>query len=123
VAAAGALALLLILFRTISTPIDTGGVSGIDVTRKIGLWIGLLAAAALTYGGWRAMQDGPAPLRGPTGGGTPASPTASTTAMPAGGGAAPAAPADPVPGSTAPQTPPGLVGDPPAEGGTTPPGV
>src|SRR6476619_2129036 len=31
VAAAGGLALLLVLFRTIVTPIDTGGVDGIDV--------------------------------------------------------------------------------------------
>src|SRR4051812_43838950 len=54
---AGGVALLLILFRTISTPIDTHGVDGIDVTRKIGLWIGLLSAAALTYGGWRASQE------------------------------------------------------------------
>jgi hypothetical protein len=141
IAVAGGIALLLILFRTISTPVDTGGVDGIDVTRKIGLWIGLLSAAALTYGGWRAMQDAPATFGsgpgGGGGGGTPAaSPTAPTSTMPAGGGGAaappagggaaapPAAPAsDPVPGSTAGETPPGLAGEPPASGGTTPPGI
>src|SRR3954447_20797713 len=51
---AGAIALLLILFRTIDTPGDVP--SGVDITRKFGLWLGLLSAAALTYGGWRAMQ-------------------------------------------------------------------
>lgn len=91
-AIAGGIALLLILFRTISTPVDTGGVEGIDVTRKIGLWIGLLSAAAMAYGGWRAMQDSGARLSdlssgggGGAGAGT-ASPTAPTTQMPAGGG-------------------------------------
>jgi hypothetical protein len=136
IAIAGGLALLLILFRTISTPVDTHGVSGIDVTRKIGLWIGLLSAAAITYGGWRAMQEsgasfsdlggGTSPAAGPP----PASPAAPTTPMPAGEPPAagapppPAPPApDPVPGSTAPETPPGLAGEPPASGGTTPPGI
>lgn len=130
VAAAGGLALLLVLFRAIVTPIDTGGVEGIDVTRKFGLLVGLLSAAGVAYGGWRAMQDAGQSFGslGSPGGGTPAtpSPTAPTSTMPAGGGAAapPAAPAsDPVPGETAPQTPPGLAGEPPAGGGTSPPGI
>jgi hypothetical protein len=134
IAIAGGLALLLILFRTISAPIDTNGAPGIDVTRKIGLWIGLLSAAAITYGGWRAMQESGASF-GDLGGGArpaggtppPPSPTAPTTPMPASEPPAPAAsppPApDPVPGSTAPETPPGLAGEPPASGGTTPPGI
>src|SRR4051794_951676 len=46
---AGVFALILIIFRIIDTPVDTHGVNGIDVTRKIGVWIGLLAAAGLTY--------------------------------------------------------------------------
>ena len=162
---AGGIALLLILYRIIDTPVDTGGVNGIDVTRKIGVWLGLLAAAALTYGGWRAMQEagtsfggggvGAAPA---TGGAAAAGSTAPTTTMPANdpgvpGGAAgvspgkegPGAPhpgtstggpgeegtappaasaaADPVPGQTAPQTPPGIAGEPPAEGGTQTPGL
>ena len=133
IAIAGGLALLLILFRTISTPVDTHGVSGIDVTRKIGLWIGLLSVAAITYGGWRAMQESGASfgdLGGgakPAGGTPPASPAAPTTPMPASepptGGTPPPPAPDPVPGSTAPTTPPGLAGEPPASGGTTPPGI
>jgi hypothetical protein len=133
IAIAGGLALLLILFRTIVTPVDTNGVDGIDVTRKIGLWIGLLSAAAITYGGWRAMQESGASF-GDLGGGTkpaagtpPASAAAPTTPIaadepPAGGTPPPPAP-DPVPGSTGPTTPPGIAGEPPASGGTTPPGI
>jgi hypothetical protein len=161
VAAAGGLALVLVLFRAIVTPIDTGGVDGIDVTRKFGLLIGLLSAAGVAYGGWRAMQDGGHSFGSAGGPGAPAtSGTAPTTTMPPGGSpgvpgggaagvgeekAGPGAPhpgtstggpggddttppaasgaPDPVPGQTAPQTPPGIPGDPPAGGGTTPPGI
>lgn len=142
---AGGVALVLILFRTISTPVDTHGISGIDVSRKIGLWIGLLSAAAITYGGWRAQQEtdggvsygggGGAAPAGPPAGTAPTTPMAPTgqptTPAPAEPAAAPpsepaaAAPvADPVPGETAGQTPPGLAGDPPPAGEETkPPGV
>ena len=147
---AGAIALLLIIFRIIDTPVDTQGVDAIDVERKIGVWIGLLAAAALTYGGWRAMQDSGASfddLKGGRGGTPAASASAPTSTMPAndpGAGAAkegpgaphpgtstgapgqsgggptpPAAGADPVPGQTAGQNPPGIAGEPPREGGGT----
>lgn len=51
VAGAGALAVLLILFRLLNTPY------GFD--REIGVFIGLLAAAGITYGGWLMMQDEP----------------------------------------------------------------
>ena len=173
VTVAGAAAVLLILFRIIDTPVDTNGVEGIDVSRKIGIWLGLLAAAAVAYGGWRAMQEsdvsfgdlgrGSAGAAGDTAaGGDAAAPTsaASTAQMPTegsvgvpGGGAAdvapgeegpgaphpgtstgapaeereappPAAPdADPVPGETGGQTPPGLAGEPRPGRGTEPPGV
>jgi hypothetical protein len=130
---AGAVALLLIIFRTISTPVDTHGVDGIDVTRKIGLWIGLLSAAAMTYGGWRAMQESGATFgdlgagsgRAGTGAGaTPAaSPNAPTTTMPAGepgapGGGAAGGPAGKEgPGAPHPGTSTGAPGD---EGGGPP---
>jgi hypothetical protein len=162
VTGAGGLALLLILYRTIDTPVDTHGVNGIDVTRKFGLWLGLLSAAAITYGGWRAMQESGASFGSVTSAGgraDAAGPAAPTTPMPAadpgvpGGGAAgvspgkegPGAPhpgtstgapgeegggpppaaatADPIPGQTAPETPPGLAGEPPADRGTQPPGL
>jgi hypothetical protein len=59
----GALSVLLIVIRIISPPdLASGGVHvsdvpGADVTRKIGVWLGLIAAAGVTYGGWRAMQE------------------------------------------------------------------
>src|SRR5436190_2346832 len=145
---AGGIALLLILFRTIDTPVDTHGVKGIDVSRGFGLWLGLLSAAALTYGGWRAMQESGASFGDLGGGGGGAGATAPTTPMAPtptddlpgkegpgvpnpgtstgapgdkGGGPPPAASAgDPVPGQTAGETPPGLAGEPPAGEGTHP---
>jgi hypothetical protein len=120
VAGAGGLALLLILFRIIDTPIDTHGVNGIDVTRKIGVWLGLLAAAGITYGGWRAMQEGPAATstRPGAAGGASADPTAPTTAMPAddtpgvpGGGAAGVSPGKEGPGAPHPGTSTGAPGE------------
>jgi hypothetical protein len=51
----GILAVVLILFRIIDPPGDVP--SGVDVTRKVGVFLGLLAALGVTYGGWRSMQD------------------------------------------------------------------
>jgi hypothetical protein len=67
VAAAGGLAVLLILFRLIDTP---GGDTseGIEVGRKIGAFLGLLAAGGVAFGGYTAMQEeapGRAPPRAP----------------------------------------------------------
>jgi hypothetical protein len=150
VTVAGAIAVLLILFRLIAQPFDVP--DQVDVTRSFGIWLGLLSAAGITYGGWRAMQESGASF-----GGSDAAP-APTTPMPAGdpgvpgGGSAgvspgkegpgaphpgtstggpgdtgdaqpPPAAADPVPGQTAPETPPGLAGEPPADRGTQPPGL
>ena len=143
VAIAGAVALLLIIFRIIDSPVDTGGVEGVDATRKIGVWIGLLAAAAITYGGWRAMQETGASLGGPgartssteptvqSPAATPSAGTAgtSTGAPPAApGGAAGGTPPPPPSGPPAADPPaggptPGLSGDPDTPGGTTPPGI
>jgi hypothetical protein len=141
VAAAGGLAVLLILFRFIDTPVDTNGVQGIDVTRKFGVYLGLLAAAAVTYGGWRSMQETGATWSDLTGG---LSGTAPTTAMPAtdpgvpGGGAAGVSPGKEGPGVPNPGTSTGGPNDGDAEptpaaagadpvpgetAGTTPPGL
>jgi purine-cytosine permease-like protein len=74
VAGAGALAVLLILFRLIATPdFDVLGVD-VDTTRKIGVFLGLLAAAGIAYGGYMAMNErasGAAPPAGPAGGTAP----------------------------------------------------
>ncbi len=58
VAIAGAVAVVLILFRLIFTPGDEDvfGVE-IDITRKIGIFLGLLAAAGVAFGGYTAMNE------------------------------------------------------------------
>jgi len=57
VAAAGALAVLLILFRLIVIPDGNVDVDGVDFSRKIGIFLGLIAAAGITFGGWTAMNE------------------------------------------------------------------
>jgi len=52
----GALSVLLVLYRIISPP-DGGLGDLIDVSRSIGVFLGLIAAAGITYGGWRAMSE------------------------------------------------------------------
>ncbi len=58
VAGLGILSVVLIIISIISPPdFGAGDISGIDHTRKIGVWLGLIAAAGVAYGGWRAMQE------------------------------------------------------------------
>ena len=52
----GILSVILILFRIISPP-DGGLGDLIDVGRSIGVFLGLIAAAGVAYGGWRAMSE------------------------------------------------------------------
>jgi hypothetical protein len=56
---AGAIAVILILFRLLNTPGEdvVGFGVNVDVGRKIGVFLGLIAAAALTYGGWTAGNE------------------------------------------------------------------
>jgi hypothetical protein len=59
VAILGGLCVLLILFRIIDPPgggEEFEGVS-IDISATVGAFLGLLAAAGITYGGYRAMQE------------------------------------------------------------------
>ena len=51
----GAISFLLILYRIISPP--DSGVSGIDVSPEFGIFLSLIAAAGIAYGGYRAMQE------------------------------------------------------------------
>ncbi len=55
VAVLGAISFLLILYRIISPP--DSGISEIDVSPAVGAFLGLIAAAGITYGGYRAMQE------------------------------------------------------------------
>ena len=57
IAAAGAFAVLLILFRLIVVPDGNVDVDGVDFSRKIGIFLGLIAAAGITFGGWTAMNE------------------------------------------------------------------
>jgi uncharacterized membrane protein YhaH (DUF805 family) len=57
VAVLGGIAVLLILYRIIDPPLDTGDFPGVDVSRSLGVYLGLIAAAGITYGGYRAMQE------------------------------------------------------------------
>jgi len=70
VAGAGALALLLILFRLLNTPgDDLSGVDGVDIGRKIGIFLGLIAAGGITFGGYTAHTErasGKAPISPPS---------------------------------------------------------
>jgi uncharacterized membrane protein YhaH (DUF805 family) len=53
----GAVSVLLIIYRIIDPPGDTGGVPGVDISPTIGAFLGLIAAAGITYGAYRAMQE------------------------------------------------------------------
>jgi hypothetical protein len=63
VAGLGALSTLLILYRIINHPsgATSGSIAGVHFSAsygiKIGIWLGLIAAAALTYGGYLKMQE------------------------------------------------------------------
>ena len=58
VAVLGGLSALLVLFRIVFPPSfgDFGGVS-VDATLEFGIFLGLIAAAGIAYGGYRGMQE------------------------------------------------------------------
>lgn len=113
VAALGGLAVLLILYRIISPP-DFGSFGGVtvDATLKLGIFLGLLAAAGIAYGGYSAMREEGATFGGEAdrlgGGGQP----------PAGGPTPPPPPAQqppPPPSPPAGQQPPSPPPPPPTQ--------
>lgn len=55
VAVLGIVSVLLILYRIIDPP--SSGVDGINVDPAVGIFLGLIAAAGIAYGGYRAMQE------------------------------------------------------------------
>jgi hypothetical protein len=58
VAVLGGLAALLVLYRVINPP-DFGSFGGItaEATREFGLFLGLLAAIGIAFGGYKGMQE------------------------------------------------------------------
>ena len=58
-AVAGTVAVILILYRLIDTPgVEVSGPSvDFDISRKIGIFLSLIAAAGITFGGYTAMNE------------------------------------------------------------------
>src|SRR4051812_47987912 len=58
VTALGALAVILVLYRIIDPP-GGGSIAGVsvDISPAVGIFLGLIAAAGIAYGGYRAMQE------------------------------------------------------------------
>ena len=129
----GALSLLLILYRVIDPPgFDSFGGVEIDTTRKLGIFLSLLAALGITYGGFSAMREegasfGDAADRLSGGGGGPGGPPSShqpaSTPPPAPqqqpGHQPP--PQQQPPGQQPPPPPPGQQQQPPPPPGQQPP--
>lgn len=124
VAVLGGLSALLVLFRLIFTPDIDGFGFEVDTTRSYGVFLGLIAAAGIAYGGWRAMEEegtsfgdaadrlsgpGDGPGGGPGTGAPPPPPP------PPSGGQAP--PPPPSGGTAPPPPPPPSGGNPPPSGG------
>ncbi len=132
IAIAGGVALALVLFRLIFAPdLDTGGFEvDVDLGRKFGIFLGLIAAAGMTYGGWRAMNEPVAASGGSTGAAPPPPAASSTPPAPTPPAAAPSTPAPPAstppasepPASAPPAAPPATppAQDPPPSGGQPP---
>jgi hypothetical protein len=55
----GALAALLVLFRIVDIPVPGDVPDEVDLSRKIGIFIALLASGAVAYAGWRANAERP----------------------------------------------------------------
>lgn len=86
VAGLGGFAVLLILYRIVSPP-DFGSFGGVsvDATLKFGIFLGLIAAAGIAYGGYRAMREEGATFGGEAdrlGGGGAQQPPAGSTPPP-----------------------------------------
>jgi hypothetical protein len=101
VAGLGALSVLVIVISLISPPsfgVNLSG-SGVSHTRKIGAFLGLIAAIGIVVGGWMAMQEeGAAYASDDYGGGGPQ--------PPAGGPPPPPPPPPPAPPPPPPPPPP-----------------
>jgi hypothetical protein len=115
VAGLGALSTVLILYRIVHHPTGSASFGGFhaSVGIKLGIWLGLIAAAAITYGGYLAMQDeaAPAPASGER-------PSEAFTGLVSSAGPATAAASDVPPQAVAPPIPPPAEQPAPADPGT-----
>jgi hypothetical protein len=55
VAILGIVSVLLVLYRIVNPP--DSGFSGVNVDPAVGIFLGLVCAAGIAYGGYRAMQE------------------------------------------------------------------
>ncbi len=117
----GAVSTLLILYRIFKHP--TLDLPGAHAGIKIGIWLGLIAAGALTYGGYLAMQDEGTSLGAVRNqaGSAVAGMGSSSPGDPDPGPAAPAAPAAPATQDTPRVPPPAPPAVHPEEPGPAPP--
>lgn len=53
----GGLSVLLILYRLIDPPGGGVDIEGVGISRQIGIFLGLIAAVGVTYGGYTAMEE------------------------------------------------------------------
>ncbi len=86
VAVLGGISTLLVLFRIVDPPGfgSFGGVS-VDATLEFGIFLGLIAAAGIAYGGYRGMQEEGATFSGAAdklSGGGPSDPPPPPTSTP-----------------------------------------
>ncbi len=106
VAVLGAISVLLILYRIVDPP-SFGSVAGVsvDATRNVGIFLGLIAAAGIAYGGYSAMRE-----EGVTFG------DAADRLSSGPGGGAPPPPSQPPSSSAPPPPPPPHSNPPPPQG-------
>jgi hypothetical protein len=103
----GALSTILVLYRIIDPPGDAD--------RKFGVFLGVILAALLTYGGWLAMQEEGTTFQDAAdrfGGGGPGDPGAGAPPGPGTGTAEPPPPPPPPPPPADPPPPPPPSGPP-----------
>lgn len=84
IAVLGAASFALILYRLIERPIIGSGSNSVEASPQVGIFLALLAAAGVAFGGWRAMREGDfwrsTAKRGPAGGDGDAGPVAGESA-------------------------------------------
>ena len=51
--------MLLVIYRIIDIPTETDVPEGVDLSRKVGIFLALAGAVAVTYGGWRTNMETP----------------------------------------------------------------
>lgn len=124
VAGLGALSTLRILYRIVHHPTASASFGSFhaSVGIKIGIWLGLIAAAAITYGGYLAMQDEGTSLADVRDQASQAvSSAAASVSSPSEGSASTAAPASETPTAPASSAAPAAPAAPPIPSPATPP--